>query len=115
MVYENGDSYGQSTDSTKAASSGWGTAATYDIGNITVGAGYVYQEAVNGETYNTSTGDDSASQVRTSNVTMIGIAYALGGGVNTYVQLSDYDNNDGNSMTSETNPQVVFAGMSLGF
>ena len=46
---------------------------------------------------------------------MLGIAYNLGGGVGTYVQMRDFDIEDGVETTSETAPQVIFAGISLGF
>ena len=85
------------------------------MGNITLGIGWGEQEAVNGTAYNTALADDSASQVRSTNITNLAIGYNLGGGVGTWLSLSDYDNNDGNSMTTETSPQVVFAGINIGF
>jgi len=115
MIYDNGDSFGKSDDSSKAASSGQNIALTYNMGNITLGIGWGEQEAVNGTAYNTALADDSASQVRSTNITNLAIGYNLGGGVGTWLSLSDYDNNDGNSMTTETSPQVVLAGISIGF
>ena len=114
-VYDNGDSYGQSTDSSKASSSGWNTAATYDMGNITLGVGYSYMEAVNGTTYNTTLGADGASHVRATDIFQVGLGYALGGGVTTYIQYSDYDIDDGEAATTEVSPQVVVMGISMGF
>ena len=115
-MYDNGDSYGQSTDSTQASSSGWNTALTYTMGNIVVGAGYSEMEAVDGTGYTSqfgSSGDEAL--VRNTNITNVGISYNLGGGVGTYLQMSDFDINDGDAMTSETSPQVIFAGISIGF
>jgi len=85
------------------------------MGNITLGVGWSEQEAVNGDAYNTATGADNPIHVRSTNITHMGIGYNLGGGVGTYIQLSDFDVNDGDSMTSETSPQVVFAGINIGF
>ena len=48
MLYDNGDSYGASDDSSKASSSGQNIALTYNMGNITLGVGWSEQEAVNG-------------------------------------------------------------------
>jgi hypothetical protein len=114
-VYDNGDSYGKSDDSSKASSSGQNVALVYNMGNITLGVGWSEQEAVDGTAYSIATGSDSASDVRSTNITHMGIGYNLGGGVNTYLQLSDFDVNDGDSMTTETSPQVIFAGINVGF
>ena len=114
-IYENGASYGVSSDNTKAASSGWNAALTHSLGNIVIGVGYSEMEAVNGTRYNDAVGGSSASLVRSTNITNIGISYNLGGGVGTFLQMSDYDVNDGDPATSETSPQVIFAGISLGF
>jgi hypothetical protein len=120
MIYDNGDSFGASDDSTQASSSGWVASVTHAMGNIVIGAGYSEMEAVNGTRYDLQAGTNNAaagaqSNVQTTNITNIGISYNLGGGVGTYIQMSDYDINDGNSMTTETSPQVIFAGISLGF
>ena len=115
MIYDNGSSYGKSTDSADASSSGQNVALTYNMGNITLGVGWSEQEAVNGDAYNTASGADNPIHVRSTNITHMGIGYNLGGGVGTYIQLSDFDNNDGDSMTSETSPQVVLAGINIGF
>ena len=115
MLYDNGSSFGKTTDSAKAASSGQNIALTYNMGNITLGVGWSEQEAVNGDQYNTSLADDSPINVRSTNITNFAIGYNLGGGVGTWLSLSDFDNNDGDSMTSETSPQVVLAGINIGF
>ena len=69
MVYDNGDSYGKSDDSTKASSSGQNVALTYNMGNITLGVGWSEQEAVDGTAYSASVGSDSAADVRSTNIT----------------------------------------------
>ena len=45
----------------------------------------------------------------------LGIGYDMGGGVSTYVQLSNNDHSDGDHATTEVDPQVLFAGISIGF
>jgi len=114
-LYDNGDSFGKSDDSSKASSSGQNVALTYNMGNVTLGVGWSEQEAVNGTAYNTAAGGDGASDVRSTNITHFGIGYNLGGGVNTYLQLSDFDINDGVQTTTEVSPQVIFAGINVGF
>ena len=44
-----------------------------------------------------------------------GIGYDLGGGVNTWVQLDDINHSDGDHATTEVDPQIIMAGISLGF
>ena len=85
------------------------------MGNIIIGVGYSEWEAVNGTSYNTATASSNPHGAQTTNVTNIGISYNLGGGVGTYIQMSDYDINDGKANTIEISPQVIFAGISLGF
>ena len=46
---------------------------------------------------------------------MIGLGYDMGGGVNSYIQLSNGDHSDGDHATTEADPQVLFMGISLGF
>ena len=117
-AYDNGDSFGSAGDAVKAKESGYTVSATYAMGNITVGAGYAHQELVRGtRAQNTATTLTSAAagNVREDSVTMLGIGYNMGGGVNTYVQLSNIDHSDGDHATTEVDPQVLFAGISLGF
>jgi len=114
-MYDNGDSFGKSDDNTKAASSGQNMALTYNMGNITLGVGWSEMESVNGTAYNTAVGHDGAADVRSTNITHMGIGYNLGGGVGTFLQLSDYDINDGDAATTEVSPQVIFAGINVGF
>ena len=117
-AYDNGDSFGASTDAVKAKDSGYTVSATYAMGNITVGVGYAHQELVRGtraQAAATTLTSANAGNVREDTVTMIGIGYNMGGGVNTYVQLSSNDHSDGDHATTEVDPQVLFAGISLGF
>ena len=116
--YDNGDSFGASTDADKAKNSGYSVALTYAMGNITLGAGYGHQELVRGtraQATATTLTSAAAGNVREDNTTMIGIGYNMGGGVNTFVQLSNNDHSDGDHATTEVDPQVLFAGISLGF
>jgi len=116
--YDNGDSFGASTDADKAKDSGYNLAATYTMGNITVGVGYAHQEMVRGtkaQSTATKLTSAAAGNTREDSATMIGIGYNMGGGVNTYVQLSSNDHSDGDHATTEVDPQVLFAGISLGF
>jgi hypothetical protein len=115
MHYDNGDSYGASTDSTKASSWGQNVALTYNMGNITLGVGWSEQVAVNGTAYNALAAASNIAGTQVTNITHMGIGYNLGGGVGTFIQLSDFDNNDGDAMTTETSPQVIFAGINIGF
>ena len=116
--YDNGDSFGASTDADKAANNGYNTAVTWNMGNITLGLGYSHQELTRGTraqaTATTLTGA-AASNVRSDSITMIGIGYDMGGGVSTYVQLSDNNHDDGDHATTEVDPQVLFAGINIGF
>ena len=116
--YDNGDSFGASTDAVKAKNSGYSAAITYAMGNITLGAGYGHQELVRGtraQAAATTLTSADAGNVRADSVTMIGLGYNMGGGVNTFVQLSNNDHSDGDHATTEVDPQVLFAGISLGF
>ncbi|MDB9762144.1 porin [Alphaproteobacteria bacterium] len=121
--YDNGDSFGASTDADKAKNSGYNTAITWAMGNMTVGVGYSHQEGARGTSVQawaaTFVGIDrpnaAAGNVREDSITMLGIGYDMGGGVNTFVQLSNNDHSDGDHATTEVDPQVLFAGISLGF
>jgi len=117
-AYDNGESFGASTDAVKAKESGYTVMATYNMGNITVGAGVAHQELVRGtkaQANATTLTGAAAGNVREDNVTMIGIGYNMGGGVNSYIQLNNLDHTDGDHATTEVDPQVLFAGISLGF
>ena len=117
-AYDNGESFGASGDAVKASESGYTVSATYAMGNITVGAGYAHQEMVRGtraQARATTLTGAAAGNVREDTVTMVGIGYNMGGGVNTFVQLSNNDHSDGDHATTEVDPQVLFAGITLGF
>jgi len=115
--YDDGDSWGGSTDADKASNSGYTVSATYAMGNITIGAGYAHQERQRGtRAAQVAAATATAGQKREDSVTMFGIGYNMGGGVNTYVQLSSNDHSDGDHATvTDIDPQVLFAGISLGF
>ena len=121
MAFDNGDSWGQAEDADKADHSGYNVQGTYNMGNITVGVGYAHEEKTLG-TMNALTagvGGSLVSQagglVAEDSVTMIGLGYDMGGGVNSYIQLSNADHSDGDHATTEVDPQVLFMGISLGF
>jgi len=116
--FDNGESFGASGDAKKAANSGYSSNVIWVMGNITVGAGYSHQELTRGDraqasatTYTTA----DAANVREDNFTYFGVGYDMGGGVSTFVQLSNNDHDDGDSNTGDVDPQVLFAGISLGF
>jgi len=113
MAFDNGDSWGQSEDADKANHAGFNVQFTYNMGNITVGAGYAHEEKSLGTARATTA--QAGNLVAEDSVTMIGVGYDMGGGVNTYVQLSNGDHSDGDHATTEVDPQVLFAGISLGF
>jgi len=116
--YDNGDSFGASGDAIKASDSGYNVSATYVTGNITIGAGYSHQEIVRGtraQASATTLTSAAAGNTREDNFTILGIGYDMGGGVSTYVQLSNNDHSDGDHATTELDPLVLFAGISIGF
>jgi len=116
--FDNGASFGASGDAIKAKNNGWNVAATWQMGNIQLGAGYSHQELVRGtraQAAATTLTSAAAGNVREDNFTTIGIGYDMGGGVSTYVQLSNNDHSDGDHATTEVDPQVLFAGISIGF
>jgi len=116
--YDNGDSFGASGDAIKASDSGYNVSATYVMGNITLGVGYSHQEVVRGtkaQAAATTLTSAAAGNVREDNFTVIGLGYDMGGGISTYVQFSDNNHSDGDHATTEVDPQVIFAGISIGF
>ena len=112
-AFDNGDSWGQSEDADKASHSGYTVMATYNMGNITVGAGYAHEEKALGTRGATSS--QAGNLVAEDSITIVGIGYNLGGGVSTNLQLSNIDHTDGDHATTEADPQVLFANISLGF
>ena len=115
--FDNGASFGASSDDEKARHNGYNTAITYAMGNITVGVGFSHQENVRGtRAFAATTGATGvAQQVAEDNIMMIGVGYDMGGGITTYVQLSNNEHEDGNLSTTEVDPQVLFAGINIGF
>jgi hypothetical protein len=113
MAFDNGDSWGQAEDADKANHSGYNVQATYNMGNISVGVGYAHEEKTLGTLNATTT--QAGGLVAEDSVTMIGLGYDMGGGVNSYIQLSNGDHSDGDHATTEVDPQVLFMGISLGF
>jgi hypothetical protein len=114
--YDNGDSFGASTDADKATNNGYNTAITWAMGNMTVGVGYSHQELTRGTAAAAAASETAtAGLVREDNITMIGIGYDMGGGVSTHVMLSNNDHSDGDHATTEVDPQVLFAGINIGF
>ena len=113
MAFDNGDSWGQAEDADKADHSGYNVQATYNMGNISVGVGYAHEEKALGTARATTA--QAGNLVAEDSVTMIGVGYDMGGGVNSYIQLSNGDHSDGDHATTEVDPQVLFMGISLGF
>jgi len=114
--FDNGASFGASSDDVKARHSGYNTGITWAMGNITLGVGYSHQELVRGTRALASlAGTGAAGDVAEDNITMIGLGYDMGGGISTYIQLSNNDHTDGNPLTAEVDPQVLFAGINIGF
>ena len=114
--YDNGDSFGHAGDADKATNSGYNTAITWAMGNMTLGLGYSHQELTRGTgAAAAASAASTAGLVREDNITMVGLGYDMGGGVSTYVQLSNNDHTDGDHATTEVDPQVLFAGISIGF
>jgi hypothetical protein len=116
--YDNGASFGASSDAIKASNNGYNTAITWAMGNITLGVGYSHQELTRGtraQAAATTLTSAAAGNVREDNITMIGLGYDMGGGISTYVQLSNNDHSDGDHATTELDPQVLFAGINIGF
>jgi len=112
-AFDNGDSFGQAEDADKASHSGYTVMVNYNMGNISVGAGYAAEEKALGTRGASTT--QAGNLVATDSATMIGLGYDMGGGVNTYIQLSNNNHDDGDHATTEVDPQVLFAGISLGF
>ena len=117
-VYDNGASFGSATDADKASDAGYNLAATYNMGNITVGAGISHSEmtrGTNAQARATTLTTGSAGAVLEDTAVQFGIAYDMGGGVNTFVQLTNFTHSDGDHVTAEADPQILMGGISLGF
>ena len=119
-AYDNGDSFGAASDAINANNSGYTIAVEYAMGNITLGAGFAYQEKTLGTRAATDAGGTVASTdaafVNEDTVTMVGVGYNMGGGVNSFVQFNNMDYDDGNVLTAtDTNPSTLSMGITLGF
>ena len=117
--YNNGDSFGASADAVQAKDDGYTVAMEYAMGNITLGALYAHQELVRGTraaTVRTTAAAGTAGQVYEDEVTILGIGYNMGGGVNTFVQYNQMSHTDGTHVTTtDVDPSVLIAGITLGF
>ena len=119
--YNNGDSFGASADAVQAKDDGYTVALEYAMGNITLGALFAHQELVYGtraasDHTKTTITATNAGQVYEDSVTILGIGYNMGGGVNTFVQYNQMSHTDGtHATTTDVDPSVLIAGITLGF
>jgi hypothetical protein len=117
-MYDNSDSFGAASDANKAANSGYTVSMEYGMGNITVGAGIAHQEKTMGTRAATDStaGAGVAGNVYEDSITMIGVGYNMGGGVNSFVQYNSGTTTDGNHATvTDKDPSVLSMGITLGF
>ena len=91
-MYDNGDSFGAASDADKAANSGYTVSMEYGMGNITLGAGYSSSRN-NYEVLEllaaATTAVAAAGNVYEDNITMFGVGYDMGGGVNTFFNINN--------------------------
>jgi hypothetical protein len=117
-MYDNGDSFGAASDANKAANSGYTVSMEYGMGNITLGIGIAHQEEVMGTRAATDSDDGVgvAGNVYEDDVTMIGVGYNMGGGVNSFIQYNSGSHTDGNHVTvTDKDPSILSMGITLGF
>ena len=120
-MYDNGDSFGSASDAIKAENSGYTVSMEYGMGNITVGVGVAHQEKTMGTraaSDMTAAGADAgvAGNVYEDTVTMFGVGYNMGGGVNSFIQYNSGSVNDGSHATvADKDPSVLSMGITLGF
>jgi hypothetical protein len=118
-MYDNGDSFGAASDANKASNSGYTVSMEYGMGNITLGVGIAHQEKTMGTraaTADTKAGVGVAGNVYEDDVTMFGVGYNMGGGVNSFVQYNAGSVTDGNHATvTDKDPSVLSMGITLGF
>jgi len=117
-VYDNGDSFGSASDAIKAKNSGYTVAMEYGMGNITVGVGIAHQEKTMGTRAATdaTAGVGVAGNVYEDDITMLGVGYNMGGGVNSFIQYNAVSVTDGNHATvTDKDPSVLSMGITLGF
>jgi len=117
--YNNGDSFGASADAVQAKDDGYTIAMEYAMGNLTLGALYAHQELVRGTraaTVRTTAAAGTAGNVYEDDVIILGVGYNMGGGVGTFVQYNQMTHSDGNhATTTDVDPSVLIAGITLGF
>jgi hypothetical protein len=117
-MYDNGDSFGASSDADKASNSGYTVSMEYGMGNITLGAGIAHQEKTMGTRAATDStaGAGVAGNVYEDSITMVGVGYNMGGGVNSFIQYNSGTTTDGNHATvTDKDPSVLSMGITLGF
>jgi hypothetical protein len=120
-MYDNGDSFGAASDADKASNSGYTVSMEYGMGNITLGAGIAHQEEVMGTraaSDMTAAAADVgvAGNVYEDTVTMFGVGYNMGGGVNSFIQYNSVAYSDGNHATvTDKDPSILSMGITLGF
>jgi len=117
-MYDNGDSFGAASDANKASNSGYTVSMEYGMGNITLGAGIAHQEKTMGTRAATDSaaGVGVAGNVYEDSITMFGVGYNMGGGVNSFVQYNSGTTTDGNHATvTDKDPSVLSMGITLGF
>ena len=117
-MYDNGDSFGAASDADKASNSGYTISMEYGMGNITLGAGIAHQEKTMGTRAATdsTSGVGVAGNVYEDSITMVGVGYNMGGGVNSFIQYNSGTTTDGNHATvTDKDPSVLSMGITLGF
>jgi len=118
-MYDNGDSFGAASDANKAANSGYTVSMEYGMGNITLGVGIAHQEVTHGTraaTDGAKLGAGVAGNVYEDDVTMFGVGYNMGGGVNSFIQYNSGSHTDGNHATvTDKDPSILSMGITLGF
>ena len=117
-MYDNGDSFGAASDADKASNSGYTVSMEYGMGNITIGVGIAHQEKAMGTRAATDStaGVGVASNVNADDITMFGIGYNMGGGVNSFIQYNSASTDDGNHVVvTDVDPSILSMGITLGF
>ena len=117
-MYDNGDSFGSASDAIKAENSGYTVSMEYGMGNITVGVGIAHQEKTMGTRAATdaTAGVGVAGNVYEDDITMLGVGYNMGGGVNSFIQYNAGSVTDGNHATvTDKDPSILSMGITLGF
>ena len=118
-----GNSEGNAVDTTVATKdnndlSVFTAALKVSMGNITVGAGIAHQEKTMGTRAATDStaGAGVAGNVYEDSITMVGVGYNMGGGVNSFIQYNSGTTTDGNHATvTDKDPSVLSMGITLGF